>query len=1163
MRQNKQGIATLGLIFITFIAAIQYVFLRNVPDTVSTFSFVCITNAIGVLILGAAQVKKVLKLQKKTILKGLLFAVELTGFSFFLLLGSRHLDSVIISSTVSLYFVFITPMLLLLRKKVNFFSGIATVIAIIALLLMFGADLDGLFSSKDMIFLLIADVFFAAYVVSVSTLGKEEDSVQLTFSQMFFAAVFGLIGWGLESIITGAEFSLPGDMHFWVSALFFGIFIRALYGLIQISAQKYVPALKASLIFSSEIIITLITNPFMCKLLGTEYTPVKGFQIIGGILLIIATLMVDETVMTKLGYSDMINGAQTENGPKRSSVSRKVIMTTLTFALVTLISSTVTFMSAIYFIRGAAVNNSKELGETASAKSSEAMMQKLEESIISQAEDKALIAEQKLSAYSKATQYAASYAASLLKDGDNYPEREVERPLAENAGKWVMMRVLANDSISYESLRKTSAILGNMEDLFEPIIKNNENIATVYLGTENGLLLSYDTHSDDGEPIGETYYEYRDSVWYDLGRRSSSCSFTESYQDGYGRGLTVTCVAPFCDENGSFAGCVAMDILIKELNDAMVNDGIVDPSVATLIDDDGIIIAGKYYDPNAENLGNIFDDDADASLRSVGKEILKKKNGIVKVGEGEGADYISFSTITSTNWTICIKSPVSSVIQPAVEIRQSIDQNTENVVTTVGQGISTVIQSCLLLSALILIFVTLFAGKVSKRISDPLKQLESDVHRISGGNLESRTEVRTDDEIGSLADSFNLMTDSLQKYISDLREITAKEERIASELSVATEIQASMLPRNFDAFAGHKEFSLYASMKPAKEVGGDFYDFFLVDNNHIALVMADVSGKGVPAALFMAISKVLIKNRVQMGDSPANALINVNEMLCESNDAELFVTVWLAVIDISTGKGLAANAGHEHPAIRRKDGSFELIKYRHSPAVATMNGMRFKEHEFELHPGDSLFVYTDGVTEATNSGNVMFGEERLLNALNRDPKAMPAELLSNVHKAIEEFVGEAPQFDDITMLGFSYSGRSEEKVPDELTLEATDENLEKALAFIDERLEKLGCPAPKQMQIDVAVEELFVNVAHYAYAPETGKITLRFESKGDPLRAVITFIDRGTPYDPLSKPDPDVTLSADDRPIGGLGIYMVKKSVDDMRYEFKDGQNILTISKLL
>ena len=338
------------------------------------------------------------------------------------------------------------------------------------------------------------------------------------------------------------------------------------------------------------------------------------------------------------------------------------------------------------------------------------------------------------------------------------------------------------------------------------------------------------------------------------------------------------------------------------------------------------------------------------------------------------------------------------------------------------RGIMNIIQSCLLLSALILLFVTLFTGRFSRRISDPLKKLEADVRSISGGNLDNRTEVHTDDEIGSLANSFNHMTDSLQQYIADLKEVTAKEERIAGELSAATTIQASMLPRNFDEFNRRKEFDLFATMDPAKEVGGDFYDFFLVDDDHIALVMADVSGKGVPAALFMAIARTLIKNRAQMGDTPAQILKNVNEQLCEGNEAELLVTVWLAVIDLKTGKGMAANAGHEHPALRRAGGEYELVVYRHSLAVAAMEGVRFREHDFELHPGDSLFVYTDGVPEATDTRNELFGDERMLAALNRVPDASPRELLKTVRADIDAFVGDAAQFDDITMLGFRYVG---------------------------------------------------------------------------------------------------------------------------------------------
>ena len=306
-------------------------------------------------------------------------------------------------------------------------------------------------------------------------------------------------------------------------------------------------------------------------------------------------------------------------------------------------------------------------------------------------------------------------------------------------------------------------------------------------------------------------------------------------------------------------------------------------------------------------------------------------------------------------------------------------------------------------------------------VTTPIGQLTELVNSYEHHGLEEK-KFRFDDEIQWLGTSFVDMTRRIEAYTAEVKRVTAEKERIGAELNVATQIQADMLPRIFPPFPERKEFDLFASMNPAKEVGGDFYDFFLVDDDHLALVMADVSGKGVPAALFMVIAKTLIKNRAQMGDSPAEILSNVNEQLCEGNEAELFVTVWVAVIELSTGRGLAANAGHEHPAIRRKDGQFELVVYRHSPALATMNSIRFREHAFELHPGDSLFVYTDGVTEATNAKNELFGTDRMLAALNREPNAAPHELLRAVRSDIDVFVGDAPQFDDITMLGFHFEG---------------------------------------------------------------------------------------------------------------------------------------------
>lgn len=297
-------------------------------------------------------------------------------------------------------------------------------------------------------------------------------------------------------------------------------------------------------------------------------------------------------------------------------------------------------------------------------------------------------------------------------------------------------------------------------------------------------------------------------------------------------------------------------------------------------------------------------------------------------------------------------------------------------------------------------------------------------HEGTGYSRESviNLDIKSGDELEELYTDIRTMQVKILDYIDNITKITAEKERIGAELHVATQIQADMLPRIFPAFPGREEFDLYATMTPAKEVGGDFYDFFLIDDDHLGLVMADVSGKGVPAALFMVIAKTLIKNKAQLGGSPAEVLSYANEQLCEGNEAELFVTVWFAIIEISTGKGMAANAGHEHPALKRADGQWELVHYKHSPAVATMEGMRFREHEFEIHRGDKLFVYTDGVTEATNANNKLFGEERLVQALNREDPDTPEKLLKNVRDDIDTFVGDAPQFDDITMLGVFWKG---------------------------------------------------------------------------------------------------------------------------------------------
>ena len=320
------------------------------------------------------------------------------------------------------------------------------------------------------------------------------------------------------------------------------------------------------------------------------------------------------------------------------------------------------------------------------------------------------------------------------------------------------------------------------------------------------------------------------------------------------------------------------------------------------------------------------------------------------------------------------------------------------------------------------------AFSIAGRITDPLNTITRRVASLGVRNRQFRMEdvYRTGDEIEVLAESFAKQSARMRLYIDQVKKVTAEKERIGAELDMASRIQGSQLPRLFPPFPDRKEFSLYASMTPAKEVGGDFYDFFMIDDDHMGFVMADVSGKGVPAALLMMVSRVLIKSTMQNGKGPAETLKSVNNQLCEGNDADFFVTVWLAVLEISTGKGIAANAGHEHPALRRADGSYDLIVYKHSMPVGAMRDLPFREHEFQLNPGDSFFVYTDGVVEATDADKELYGSDRMLQALNRNPDAQPEQMLANISQDIDRFVDGTEQFDDITMLCFRYFGPSEE-----------------------------------------------------------------------------------------------------------------------------------------
>ena len=455
----------------------------------------------------------------------------------------------------------------------------------------------------------------------------------------------------------------------------------------------------------------------------------------------------------------------------------------------------------------------------------------------------------------------------------------------------------------------------------------------------------------------------------------------------------------------------------------------------------------------------------------------------------------------------------------------------------------------------VLIFAALFVFiyiLIKRVIINNIKKINDTLGQITKGDLNVVVDVRSNEEFSSLSDDINSTVSTLKRYIAE----TAA--RIDKELEYAKQIQLSALPSNFPIC---DDYEIFAQMIAAKEVGGDFYDFYKLNDTTIAVLVADVSGKGIPAAMFMMTAKTIIKDLAERGLPVNEIFTKANEKLCENNESGMFVTAWMGIIDITTGKMQYCNAGHNPPLLKRGDGTFEYLRTRAGFVLAGMDGIHYRTGEIILNPGDRLFLYTDGVTEATDINNKLYGEERLLDYMNENIHEKPDVLLQSLKANIDEFVGEAPQFDDITMLIFDY--KSNEGVVDMKSklFPAKVEMLNDVISFVEETLESYECSMKTQIAICVAIEEVFVNVAHYAYKGGEGDVKIDINFDEESRMVTFRLIDKGVPFNPLNKPDPDTTLSVEEREIGGLGIFITKKTMDTVSYDYQNEENILTMIK--
>ena len=679
---------------------------------------------------------------------------------------------------------------------------------------------------------------------------------------------------------------------------------------------------------------------------------------------------------------------------KRKPIRKKIQSIVLLISIIALVLTSVVGLFSMLMIK---------------SDSEIALTNQMEQNLNNIVSDKAALADSELGKFSGYIKEFADYANWLYKHPDSFVDKEVLPPDAKNAGKFSMQRYLTTENISIDSIKNELSLLGNLEQIWNPVISaNSEMITTMYIGTESGFMISYDPNADLGVTEGsfESYFNYYESSWFVDAKTAKGVFFTDMYPDSYGRGLTISCVSPFFDENGKFAGAVAMDILVTDLHRAIIDIDLGEGAYAFLVDKNADIIASPYVELDQTEFENIKD--ASNSAYEISENIMSGKTGVSLTKDGV---YYAYTPISGTDWKLCIHIPEALILEPVAQMNHDV---------------ATVIFVFIIVFALIIAVVFYAVRRFTERLTKPLIALGDDVKTISEGNLDYRAKLYSNDEISDLAIGFNNMAASLKTYINDLTAVTAEKERIGAELDIAKHIQASMLPCIFPAFPERHEIDIFATMDPAKEVGGDFYDFFMVDDRHLAIVMADVSGKGVPAALFMVIGKTLIKDHTFPDRDLGEVFTAVNNLLCEANSEGLFITAFEGVLDLVTGEFTFVNAGHEMPFICKAGGNFEPYKIRAGFVLAGMENMKYKAGTMQLDVGDKIFQYTDGVTEATNINNELYGMDRLGEILNKVKNGTPHEILPAVKKNIDEFVGEAPQFDDITMLCLEYKERMED-----------------------------------------------------------------------------------------------------------------------------------------
>ena len=648
-------------------------------------------------------------------------------------------------------------------------------------------------------------------------------------------------------------------------------------------------------------------------------------------------------------------------------------------------------------------------------------------------------------------------------------------------------------------------------------------------------------------------YDYLHQAWYTQPVEKGKGVWSDPYIDkGGGEVMMITYSQPLINNKGEIYAVQTADIALNWLSDFLLqldstflsnallsNDSISKSTLNFIITRNGTFVA--HPDNNmllSKTIVDFLKEEGCKNAEEKARMLLDGTSETIAYRNGKGERMLIFpAEIEHCGWYLCSVIPLSEIVIP----------------------VSIIIGFFVALMVIGLLIVAVICRSAIRRITSPIRQFADSADEIASGNLSTELPtIKTKDEMLRLHNSFETMQKSLIQQIEETKSANEEKGRIESELNIARDIQMSMLPKTFPPFPDRNDVEIFGQQTPAKEVGGDLYDFYIRDEK-LFFCIGDVSGKGVPASLVMAVTRTLFRTISFKEAQPERIMFDINNAMADNNESNMFVTLFLGVLDLPTGKLRYCNAGHNAPLFIGK--SVGVLPCKANIPLGVTADWKFSQQETSLDMNTCMFLYTDGLTEAENLAHEQFTEERMTSVAcesSRHPQLLIEQMISAVH----QFVGKAEQSDDLTMLAIQYTKPLEKdiKLHRSITLPNDIDEVPQLATFVDQVCEALGFDMSTTMSLNLALEEAVVNVMSYAYPSETmGSVNIEAIANERLLKFIIS--DWGTPFDPTAEKEVDTTLSAEDRPIGGLGIHLVRQIMDSINYERTDGMNVLTLCK--